>query len=77
MSKKNVHTTPNPDGKGWVNSVGGETVSKHTTQLNAVKRGRQIAKQQRSEHSIHRRDGTIGRKNSYGNDPNPPKDKNR
>ncbi len=22
-------------------------------------------------------DGTIGRKNSYGNDPNPPKDKNR
>ena len=29
------------------------------------------------EHSIHNMDGTIGRKNSYGPDPNPPKDKNR
>lgn len=35
-----------------------------------------IAKNQGSEVIIHREDGTIREKNSYGNDPNPPKDKN-
>ncbi len=77
MTKKNVHTTPSPTGTGWVNQVGGEVVSRHRTQTNAAKAGRQIARGEHSEHAIHRRDGTIGRKNSYGNDPNPPKDKNR
>ncbi len=77
MSKKDVHTTPNPEGKGWVNQVGGEVVSRHRTQENAADKGRDIARQNESEHAIHRRDGTIGRKNSYGGDPNPPKDKNR
>lgn len=77
MSKKNVHTTPNPSGKGWVNQVGGKVMSQHRTQENAAARGRSIAKQNESEHAIHRRDGTIGTKNSYGNDPHPPKDKNR
>ena len=77
MSKKDVHTTPNPDGKGWVNKVGGNVESKHRTQENAIKAGRDIAITNKSEHAIHRSDGTIGRKNSYGNDPLPPKDKNR
>lgn len=77
MSKKNVHTTPNPTGKGWVNQVGGKVVSQHRTQNNAVERGRDIARQNESEHAIHRRDGTIGRKNSYGEDRCPPRDKNR
>jgi hypothetical protein len=77
MSKKSVHTTPNRDGKGWVNQVGGEIVSRHRTQENAAERGRAIAQQRETEHAIHRRDGTIGEKNSYGNDPNPPRDKNR
>ncbi len=27
------------------------------------------------EHGIDKEDGTIGSSNSYGNDPNPPKDK--
>ena len=77
MSKKDVHTVPNPSGKGWVNKVGGEVTSRHRTQENAADRGREIARENRSEHAIHRRDGTIGEKNSYGNDPNPPRDKNR
>jgi Uncharacterized protein conserved in bacteria (DUF2188) len=77
VSSKNVHTTPNPDGKGWVNQVGGEVVSKHRNQENAAERGREIARENHTEHAIHRRDGTIGRKNSYGNDPIPPRDKNR
>ena len=39
-----------------------------------VERGRAIARQKKTEHIIHKKDGSIGRKNSYGNDPNPPKD---
>jgi hypothetical protein len=77
-NKKNVHTTPNPNGNGWVNSVGGKPAGVvHRTQQTAADRGRTIARRNESEHSIHRRDGTIGEKNSYGNDPNPSRDRNR
>lgn len=37
--------------------------------------GRDAAKRDGVEHTIKKLDGTIGEKNSYGNDPNPPKDK--
>jgi hypothetical protein len=77
MSKKDVHTVPNPGGKGWVNKVGGEVESRHRTKDHAVDRGRDIARDNKSEHAIHNKDGQISQKNSYGNDPNPPKDKNR
>lgn len=75
--KKDVHTTLNPNGAGWVNTVGGEAVSHHRRKDTAVDRGRDIARSNRSEHVIHNTNGQIGRRNSYGNDPNPPKDKNR
>jgi hypothetical protein len=77
MAKKTVHTTPNPSGKGWVNQVGGNIVSKHRTQDNAAGRGREIAKTRHTEHAIHGWGGTIREKNSYGGDSNPPRDKNR
>jgi len=77
MSKKDVHTVPNASGKGWVNKVDGEVASRHRTKDNAVERGREIARDQQSEHAIHNRDGRISEKNSYGGDPNPPRDKNR
>lgn len=73
----NVHTVPNPNGAGWVNKVDGEAVSRHQRKDTAVERGREIARENHSEHSIHRLDGTIGEKNSYGNDPMPPRDRNR
>ena len=76
-SKNGVHTTPNPNGSGWVNQENGNILSTHRTKENAVERGREIAREQRTEHTIHNSDGQIGRKNSYGNDPNPPKDRNR
>lgn len=76
--KRDVHTVPNPNGNGWINKVGGTpTGIVHRTQENAAEAGRAIARHNHSEHSIHRRDGTIGEKNSYGNDPNPPRDKDR
>ena len=38
-------------------------------------RATEIAKNQNTELFVHRQDGTIRNRNSYGNDPNPPKDK--
>ena len=78
MSRKpEVHTVPNLHGKGWVNKLGGEEVSRHFRKDTAVEQGRKVAIQNQTEHAIHNLDGTVGRKNSYGGDPNPPKDKNR
>ena len=39
---------PNADGKGWVNKVGGEVESRHRTKENAVERGRDIARDNKS-----------------------------
>jgi hypothetical protein len=75
--KKSVHTVPNPDGKGWVNKQGGKVISRHRKKSTATQAGRRAAKADGTEHRIHNRNGQIGRSNSYGGDPNPPKDKNR
>ena len=73
-----VHTVPVPEseGKGWRNKVDGVVLSRHRTKEVAVATGREIARRLKVEHTIHNEDGEIGEKNSYGNDPNPPKDKN-
>ena len=74
MSKKNQHVIPS--GKDW--AVKGEGNARKTvivdTQAEAIKIAREIAIKQKSEVVIHRPDGTIRDKDSYGNDPNPPKD---
>lgn len=75
--KKNVHTVPNPNGSGWINKLGGKVVSKHRQKDTAREAGRSVARAEGTDHYIHNLNGRIGRANSYGNDPNPPKDKNR
>lgn len=71
---KDQHITPHPGG-GW--QVKGEGNSKATvvtdTQQQAIDAGRAIAKNQQSELLIHGRDGQIRARDSYGNDPHPPK----
>lgn len=64
-----------PSGGGWKNQVPGNSraSSVHATKAEAVDRGRAMAKARKMEHQIHNRDGRIGVKNSYGNDPYPPK----
>jgi hypothetical protein len=74
MTRKEVHTVHNPNG-GWDNQVDGKIVSHAETKADAQKDGRQIAINIRAEHIIHGEDGKIQDSNSYGNDPNPPKDK--
>lgn len=72
---KNQHIVPKDN--GWaVKGAGNSKVTKtFETQKDAIDFGRQIAKNQESELVIHRKDGTIRDKDSYGNDPAPPIDK--
>lgn len=71
---KNQHVTKHPQG-GW--QVKGEGNSRATirtsTQKEAITAARSIAINNRSEVVIHGTDGRIRAKDSYGNDPYPPK----
>ena len=62
---------------GWAVKKGGSTraTKVFSTQQEAVTHGRNIAKNQKAEFYIHGKDGKIREKDSYGKDPNPPKDK--
>lgn len=73
MSKPPVHTVPHED--GWANRrEGASRVSKiFPTKAAAQEAGRETARREETEHLIHRKDGTIGERNSYGNDPYPPR----
>lgn len=71
----NQHVVPRDD--GW--AVRGEgnkrDTSHHDTQKEAIDAARDIAINQRGEVVIHGRDGKIRDKDSYGNDPCPPRDR--
>lgn len=69
-----VHTVPAKAGTGWWNKVEGRVKSRHRLKREAVMAGRRMARSLEVEHTIHREDGRIAAKNSYGNDPFPPKD---
>jgi hypothetical protein len=73
---KNQHIVPKDTG-GWsVKGAGNEKSTKDfKTQQDAIVYGREIAKNQKSELVIHGKDGKIRDKDSYGNDPIPPRDK--
>lgn len=76
MAKKNQHVVPTKDKKWGVRGEGNQRLTKKTdTQQDAINVAREIAKNQGSEVVIHRKDRTIRDKDSYGNDPHPPKDK--
>lgn len=70
---KNQHVVPH--GKEW--AIKGEGNSKYTlitdTQSEAIEIAKDIAQNQQSELFIHNRHGQIRERNTYGNDPNPPK----
>lgn len=70
---KNQHVDKHND--GW--AVKGEGNSKATvvtkTQEQAIERARNISRNQESELLIHGKNGKIRDRDSYGNDPYPPK----
>jgi hypothetical protein len=73
MPKKNQHVVPHE--QGW--AVKGEGNSRastvHPTQRAAIDAARESAISNRSELLIHGRNGQIRERNTYGDDPNPPK----
>ena len=75
MAKKNQWVTKHS--KGWaIKGEGNKRATKVTkTQKEAIDLGKQIAKNQKSELIIQNTKGEIRSKDSYGNDPCPPKDK--
>lgn len=58
------------DGQWKNRQQGNERASNvHETKAEAQAKGREMAKERKAEHTIKKMDGTIGEKNSYGNDP--------
>lgn len=73
MAKNNQHVVPHSDGWAVKRSGGEKPSSVHTTQQDAIDKARDIARNQNSELFIHGRNGRIRERDSYGNDPFPPK----
>lgn len=73
MAKKNQHVVPLWN--GW--AIKGEWNKKYTTiadtKAQAEKIAKEIAKNNKSELIVHWKDGKIQSRNSYWNDPHPPK----
>ena len=73
MSKPGQHVVPNGD-KWSVRRAGSAKASgTFSTQREAIDRARDVARNQGTEVFIHGRDGRIRERDSYGNDPHPPK----
>jgi len=70
VAKKDQHVVPTPDGKWGVRGEGNDRLTRRTdTQGEAIDAAKEIAKNKGSEVVIHRRDGRIRDKDSYGKDP--------
>lgn len=73
MTGKNQHVVPHEEGWAVRGAGNSRATSVHETQAEAIERGREIAQNQSSELLIHGRNGQIRERDSYGNDPFPPK----
>jgi hypothetical protein len=76
MASNTQHVVPNPSG-GWSVKRGGATRATKTfdNQKDAIIFARQVSLNQGSELYVHKRDGTILRKDSFATDSNPSTDK--
>lgn len=73
MAGKNQHVVPH-SGAWAVRGAGNNRVSSiHSTQAEATQVARGAAQRQHTELLIHGRNGQIRERDSYGNDPFPPK----
>lgn len=74
MVSKNQHVTARPDGNWQVKAEKALRATAVTkTQGEAIRIARDMARNQKSEIFIHRPDGRIRARDSYGNDPYPPR----
>lgn len=76
MASKNQHVVPTKDNRWGVRGEGNSRITKKTnSQSEAINVARNIAHNQHSEVVIHKPNGQIRDKDSYGHDPLPPQDK--
>lgn len=74
MAKNNqIHTVHRPNGWGNIKPGATRPPKLYQTKTEAQSAGRQSAINQKSEHVVHNLNGQISQKNSYGNDPHPPR----
>jgi len=73
--KRNVHVVPRGDQWAVVRGGADRASSLHPTQTTAVEAARTTAKRDRVEVVTHRPNGQIRDSDSYGRDPNPPRDR--
>ena len=71
---KSQHVVPREGGWGVRGAGNKRDSSHHKTQKAAILSAVKTAKKEKSEVVIHGRDGKIRDSDSYGTDPNPPKD---
>ena len=75
MAKRSNHVVPSST--GWsVKKSGSIKASKNfETKDKAIEYGRGLSMNEKTELYIHKKNGMIQNKNSYGNDPNPKSDR--
>jgi Uncharacterized protein conserved in bacteria (DUF2188) len=75
MSKNSYHVIAKVNG-GWkVKRADAERATKtFATQKDAIEYGRSLSRSHATDLVIHGRDGRLSSKESYGNDPNPPRE---
>jgi uncharacterized protein (DUF2235 family) len=68
MSKGDVHTLPHKG--GWANKIEGSRRVANTAvkKAEAQAKGRQMAIKRKVEHLVHNKDGSIGKRDSFGSD---------
>ncbi|MDL2319026.1 DUF2188 domain-containing protein [Eubacteriales bacterium OttesenSCG-928-A19] len=71
MVGKNVHVVHHKNGNNWQVKYENEEMplAMFDTQREAIANGREVAMQQKAELLVHRKDGVIRNKWSYGHDP--------
>lgn len=75
MSKKNVWVSPHAEGWAAHREKSERASGVFPTKQEAKDYGRALARQDGVEVIVQRQDGTIQQRDSYGNDPCPPRDK--
>ena len=75
MTKKDIHVVPHKGGWATKKEGAGRVGVVTDTQKQAINRAKAQAVREKVEVVIHGRDNKIRDSDSYGGDPNPPKDK--
>lgn len=76
-AKRSNHVVPSKKNGGWaVKKAGSSRASRAFVKKDeAVQYARDLSRKEKSELYIHKKDGSIQNRNSYGNDPFPPRDR--